>query len=227
MPEHDNVTPSAEDEPQVPPASGASDSDDRAGDGAFDQTYAREPFADDGFDDEDDEPREGLTRGIRKALASGIRTVLNADEALQRGMPREVAGYIMRQTDAAKDEIVRAAGVQIRKFLENVDVGGEIQKILTSVSFEIRTEVRFIPNDKSVSPRAKMKVRVRDNATGDEVTADARDGLDAAEEVVAQGLRGAWKRRMGSAVDRAMNAFQRELGIDELEEGETEPDPEE
>ncbi len=143
--------------------------------------------------------------------------MLHADDAIQRGVPREVVGYIMRQTDSAKDEIVRVAGVQIRRFLENIDIGRELQKILTSVSFEIRTEVRFIPNDKSVSPRAKMKVRVKDNETGRVVTADPAGAADAVEEVVGDGLRGAWRRRVGSAVDRAMNAFQRELGIDELD----------
>ena len=150
--------------------------------------------------DEDGE-REGLTQGLRKALASGIRTVLSADEVIRSGMPKEALGYIMKQTDAAKDEVVRITGVQIRKFLENLDLGGELQKILTSVSFEIRTEVRFVPNKQGVTPNAKVRLRVAED--------DEHDGDEPPSP---------WRRRFGTAVERAFSAFQRELGIDEADD---------
>ena len=41
-------------------------------------------------------------------------------------------------------------GQELRRFLETVNVSGELQKLLTSLSFEIRTEIRFIPNDEAV-----------------------------------------------------------------------------
>ena len=43
--------------------------------------------------------------------------------------------------------MVRVVAHEIRDFLEATDISTELQKALTSLSFEIRTEIRFIPND--------------------------------------------------------------------------------
>ena len=59
-------------------------------------------------------------------------------------------------------------GNQTRKFLENLDLGTEIQKVLTSVSLEFRTELRFIPNDKALKPEGKVKVKVKSTESDDE-----------------------------------------------------------
>ena len=40
------------------------------------------------------------------------------------------------------------------------NAGAEIAKILTSVSFEVRTEIRFIPNDEKLKPEVRNRVRV-------------------------------------------------------------------
>jgi hypothetical protein len=57
---------------------------------------------------------------------------------------------------------------EVHEFLERVDLGAEMQKLLTSVSFEIVTEVRFIPNEKGtqgggpgVKPEVKSGVRMK------------------------------------------------------------------
>jgi hypothetical protein len=48
---------------------------------------------------------------------------------------------------------------ELRGFLESVNVSGELQKLLTSLSFEVKTEIRFIPNDEAVGGvRPDMKV---------------------------------------------------------------------
>ena len=66
-----------------------------------------------------------------------------------------------RQADAARDEVVRIIGNQTKRFLEGLDVGHEVQKILTALSFEIKTEIRFIPNDEKVKPDVKVGVRAK------------------------------------------------------------------
>ena len=112
---------------------------------------------------------EGLVPGILKrgveGLVSedGIRATL-----LDRGMPREAVGFILGQVDVTRREVVRIVSKEVRLFLENVDLGGELTKILTSVSFEIRTEVRFIPNDASVRPSVKNRVKVKGNREEEE-----------------------------------------------------------
>ena len=57
---------------------------------------------------------------------------------------------LVSQADSLRRETLRIISKEIRVFLENVDLGGELAKILTSVSFEVKTEIRFVPNDQSV-----------------------------------------------------------------------------
>lgn len=112
---------------------------------------------------------EGLVPGILKrsveglVAEDGLRSVL-----LDRGMPREAVGFILGQADATRREVVRIVSKEVRIFLENVDLGGELTKILTSVSFEIRTEVRFIPNDAVVKPSVRNRVKVKGAAREEE-----------------------------------------------------------
>lgn len=128
-----------------------------------------------GIDDEDDDTREdgdgaadepGLRRmsdTVRKALSSGFRSVRASEEKLRGmvgdAMPRELVTYLKGAIDNGREEIVRAIGVQTKKFLEGIDVGGEVAKILTSLSFEIRTEIRFIPNDQKIKPSIRTSIK--------------------------------------------------------------------
>ncbi len=103
-----------------------------------------------------------VRRGVDGLISEdGIRSVVK-----ERGLPREAVGFILGQVDATKREVVRIVSKEIRMFLENVDLGGELTKILTSVSFEIRTEVRFIPNDAAPKPNVRSRVRVRGRNDG-------------------------------------------------------------
>ena len=98
-----------------------------------------------------------VRRGVDGLVSEdGIRSLVK-----DRELPREAAGFILGQVDATKREVLRIVSREVRMFLENVDLGGELTKILTSVSFEIRTEVRFIPNDAAVKPNVKNRVSIR------------------------------------------------------------------
>lgn len=108
------------------------------------------------------EPRR-LSDTFKKALGQGFRSVMSSEEKLRGmvadAMPKELVSYIKTTIDSGKDEVVRIVGNQTRKFLEGIDVSGEVAKLLTSLSFEIKTEIRFIPNDQKVKPDVKMSVR--------------------------------------------------------------------
>lgn len=110
----------------------------------------------------DERPRR-MSDTVKKALAQGFRSVRSGEEKI-RGMvgdvmPKEVVSYLKGAIDSGRDELVRIVGSQTRKFFEGIDVGGEVAKILTSLSFEIKTEIRFIPNDQKVKPDIKMSVK--------------------------------------------------------------------
>jgi len=116
-----------------------------------------------GAADDPERPPRRVSDTVRKALASGFRAARAGEEKL-RGMvgdalPKDVTAYFKGAIDTGREEIVRLVGAQFKKFLEGIDVGGEVAKILTAVSFEIRTEIRFIPNDKKLKPEVKTSIR--------------------------------------------------------------------
>jgi len=112
-------------------------------------------------------------KGVGDALLSedGLRSVL----AEQKKIPKEAAGLLFSQADTMRREILRIVSREIRIFLENADLGGEIAKILTSVSFEIKTEIRFIPNDQAVRPQIKNKVDAKRAKDGSKINLDDED----------------------------------------------------
>ncbi len=107
-----------------------------------------------------------LPHVVRRAISAGSTAILSPEETIRRlvsefNLPREVATYLLVQASSSKDELLRVVGQEVRRFLETVNLSGELQKLLTSLSFEIKTEIRFIPNDAAVKPDVKNKVTVK------------------------------------------------------------------
>ncbi len=131
---------------------------------------------------------EGLLPDIVKRSVGGLVSEDGLRSLVKdRELPREAVGFMLGQVDATKREVLRVVSKEVRLFLQNVDLGGELTKILTSVSFEIRTEVRFIPNDASIKPNVRNRVSVRgkdgskktiaeDEIEGEEVPLDEKTG---------------------------------------------------
>lgn len=125
--------------------------------------------------------RDGLTERIRerlehmipelvkKTFSAGMGAVFQTEEGIRRiareNLP-EVAGYIASSADGAKDKVFEVIARETREFLSNLNLTEEIAKILTTLSFEIKTEVRFIPNSErftGAEPDVKASVRLKRN----------------------------------------------------------------
>jgi hypothetical protein len=206
-----------EDEPEE--SNGTPGSDASVGDQeyAFDEDWKEIP----------DEEASRILRGleslvpgiVKRVITSGIGT-LTSDDGIRsaitdKSLPKEVVGFILGQADSTRKEILRIVSREVQVFLENMDFGGELSKILTTLSFEIRTEVRFVPNDEAVLPRIRHQVKVRKSGadedqefddeshvesvgTEDESTEDAPEEAEGPD----RNSRGRWRRRSskGSAV---------------------------
>ena len=167
-----------------------------------------------------------VKRGVDGLISEdGIRSLVK-----DRGLPKEAVGFIIGQVDATKREVLRIVSKEMRLFLENVDLGGELTKILTSVSFEIRTEVRFIPNDASVRPQVKNRVKVRGaEDEGAEPPPDiAEDPVDEAEEggdeEKGTSFRDRWRfRRRSPQTDEGQTQGEEGGGDEESEAEDIEP----
>lgn len=106
--------------------------------------------------------RDALKRALEKGLEAGIGTLSKTDEALRGALgdaPKELVNYAFGQVEETKNALVRVVAREVRDFLHATDVAKELQKALTSLSFEIKTEIRFIPNDAGgVKPDVRASV---------------------------------------------------------------------
>lgn len=148
-----------------------------------------------------DDDRDGLTETIRakleqivpdlvkKTFAAGMGAVFQTEEGIRKfaGAARdsvpEVAGYLASSADGAKDKVFEIIARETREFLTTLNLTDEIAKLLTTLSFEIKTEIRFIPNSERVmgaEPDVKASVRLKRNDK-DEKKDDKKDD-DAARD---------------------------------------------
>ena len=65
-------------------------------------------------------------------------------------LPKDALALILAQMDETKNGIYRAVAKEVRDFLDHTNFSDELANVLTKLSFEIKTEVRFVPNDKGV-----------------------------------------------------------------------------
>lgn len=115
-------------------------------------------------EDTDSVPPEGSAKGrrrrlegvipeiVRRAVEMGVERAQEAPDDLRelvKGLkvPKEVAHYLLEQVDDTKNGLFRVVAKEIRDFLEQTNFAGEMQKLLTTVQFEVNTTIRFSPND--------------------------------------------------------------------------------
>jgi hypothetical protein len=92
---------------------------------------------------------------VRRTFYAGLGAVFTTEEGIRKiasefHLPKDVANYLISTAATSKDEIFRIFAKELRAFLQSANLSEEIQKVLTSLSFEIKTEIRFIPNDEAV-----------------------------------------------------------------------------
>src|SRR5580700_7241275 len=94
---------------------------------------------------------------IKRAVEIGVEKASEAPDNLKEfvgglKLPRKVAGYLFAQVEETKNGLFRVVATEIRDFLEQTNLGAEMQKMLTTVQFEINTTIRFKPNEGTTEP---------------------------------------------------------------------------
>ena len=92
---------------------------------------------------------------VKKTFTAGMGAVFSTEEGIRRiarevGLP-DVAGNVASTGVGAKDKVFEVIARETRDFLANLNLTEEIAKILTTLSFEIKTEIRFIPNSERMT----------------------------------------------------------------------------
>jgi hypothetical protein len=96
---------------------------------------------------------------VGRGRVKSVREVIE-DVKLPKDLPKDIANAIFSQIEEGKNVLVGAVASEVRGFLEDTDIAYELQRALTSLSFEISTEIRFVPNERGM-PRAEVRSKAR------------------------------------------------------------------
>ncbi|MCA9679507.1 MAG: hypothetical protein H6709_16805 [Kofleriaceae bacterium] len=148
---------------------------------------------------------------VKRTFAAGMGAVFSTEEGIRKlakdiNIP-DVAGYIATTADTTKDKVLDVVAREVREFLQTMNLGEEVAKLLTTLSFEVKTEIRFIPNSErygGVEPDVKGSVRLkRAGSSGDKDKdkADRGDKDKDGDDEQRRGLRRFWRRDEGDEGD--------------------------
>ncbi|HZZ84490.1 MAG TPA: hypothetical protein VFE30_08130 [Anaeromyxobacteraceae bacterium] len=97
---------------------------------------------------------------VRKAVLAGVGALFLTEEGAKKlardwKLPKEVLTYVLGQATSAKQEILRVFSEETRKFMESEALRREFLKLLTSMSIEVKAEIRL-----REAPHGKVKAQV-------------------------------------------------------------------
>jgi hypothetical protein len=105
-----------------------------------------------------------LPDAISRAVASGVRSVFATHEGVRKvaeTIPKEVVSFIGDQFDGMRGDIFGVFATEFRSFLDRVNVGQEITRVLTALTLQVTMEVRFKPSDNKVGVKPSVKATVK------------------------------------------------------------------
>lgn len=108
------------------------------------------------------EPRGLIPEVVKKAVLAGVGALFMTEEGARRlarewKLPKELVGYIGGQAQAAKEELLRVMGAEVRRFLQSDAIRREFLKALADNTIEIHAEIRVKPAADGVPPRPEVK----------------------------------------------------------------------
>jgi hypothetical protein len=124
-----------------------------------------------------------LREVVRKVIEVGYERLSEGPENVRHLMselrlPKETLGALFGTFDETKKGLYGVVAREVRDFLEHSNLAEDIVRGLTALSFEIKTEVRFIPNDARPgrpTPDVRSKVSVK-RASGPASAPTSHDG---------------------------------------------------
>ena len=103
---------------------------------------------------------------VKRFVESGVERLADSPETVRQWanelrLPKELMNAIMTHVEDAKSEIFKVVVREVREFLERANLADEISRVLTGVTLEVKTQVRFVPNEAKsgrLQPTAKAGV---------------------------------------------------------------------
>jgi hypothetical protein len=110
---------------------------------------------------------------VQRLFVAGMGAVFTSEEGIRKlasevSLPKDVTRYLVSQAQTTRNELSRIVAREIRSFLESINLGAEVTKILTSLTFEIKMQVRLLPSGKPGTIRPEIKGDVKVVGSGED-----------------------------------------------------------
>jgi len=114
---------------------------------------------------------------VKRLVVAGVGALFTSEEGIRRlasefSLPKDVASFLISQGRSTKNELFRIMAREFREFLNNINLGQEITKALTSLTFEIKMQVRLLPNERQDALRPSIKGDITVNRVDGEENAE-------------------------------------------------------
>ena len=116
---------------------------------------------------EGDDEASFFTKMRSDTLKKKIESVLRKDGVVKNlvselKMPREIVNHLMSQIDETKQAALGVISREVRVFFENTNLSDELAKLLSQLSFEVSTRVRFVRNEPDERPKKRSREKVEE-----------------------------------------------------------------
>jgi hypothetical protein len=91
-----------------------------------------------------DEP-EPEKRRLERLIPELVKRFVGSGNDLR--LPKEVMAALGTHVDEVKSEVYKVVVREVREFLQQANFANEVARVLTGLTLEVKTQVRFVPND--------------------------------------------------------------------------------
>ena len=101
---------------------------------------------------------------VKRAMLSGLGALFVTEETIRSAVsdvPKEAVGYVLQQADNTKDQFLSLVATEVREFLGEINVGEELARILSTMTLDIHTQIRFEPDEDAEEGDEDLKPDVK------------------------------------------------------------------
>ncbi len=112
---------------------------------------------------------EGIVPGVvKKAMLSGLGAIVVTEETIRSAVtdaPKEAMGYVLSQADNTKDQFLGLVAAEVRDFLREMDIETTLARVLSTMTMQINTEIKFSPTQPADSEQGDVEPEVKTDVT--------------------------------------------------------------
>jgi hypothetical protein len=103
----------------------------------------------------DDRDKDGKVEGLlKKVLTTGVTAAFMTEEGVRAilkdvPLPKDIVGSLVENAKNTKTEFVAGVKNELKTYLDKIDLGEEIDKILEKYDFEIKATISLKKKKKS------------------------------------------------------------------------------